>query len=391
MKIAHISPSYYPAFRYGGPTQSVHLLNAALVRKGIDVSVYTTTAGLESTADTPVGRWTSIDGVKVIYFNYYGYEHYTFSPELFRSLLKDAHTYDLFHITAVWNFPVFAASMSALIKKKPYLISTRGVLCEEALQLRSRFKKLILYNMLAKHYLNRASGLHFTSEDEKEKVPPYLGLTAPAYIVPNGIDITEFTTLPQRGIFTAKYPKLKDKRFILFLGRINKVKGLDILIDAFAMLQDKDLFLVLAGPDNEGYGKILRDKLQNLGLLDKVIMPGSLKGEDKLSAYVDAAVFVLPSYSESFGMSVVEAMACGTPCVVSDKVGIHTEIARHNAGKIVSTTSQSIYNGIDEVLRDTNLAKALASNGKALVKEQWDVAEAANKMINIYNILIGHK
>ena len=386
MNILHITPSYYPAFKYGGPIQSVHLLNKTLVKKGIKVEVLTTNAGLEENKDIDINKWIFIDGVKVKYLKYYGYEHYTFSPSLCLEALKIVKNYDIVHITAVWNFPVLAGSMVSYICKKPYIISPRGSIYEKTVNIKSKNKKQLYYNLVAKHYLKRANAIHFTSEDEQGEILRFLGLRNFSFVVPNGIDLSEFKEFPDRGQFKKKYPVLRDKQYVLFLSRISKKKGLDILVESLKSLADEynDLYLVIAGPDNEGYGKEVKKWLNDYGLVDRVIFTGMLTGKEKLQAFVDADVFVLSSYSENFGMAVVEAMACGTPVVISNKVGIFNEIEQNKAGIIVDTNPESLYKGIKELLDDEHLRNRIAENGKRMVHEYYDIDKVADMMIRAY-------
>jgi len=386
MRVLHIVPSYIPAYRYGGPIQSVHLLNKRLSEIGVAIDVYTTNAGLENRNDILINRWVDLDGTRVKYFNYYGYEHYTFSPRLFFESLKEADSYDLVHITAVWNFPVLAGSIASLLRKKPYVISTRGAIYEKAVNLKSKNKKLLYYHLAAQHYLKRASALHFTTKDEREKVLSYLKLDNKSVVIPNGIDLSLYHSLPPEGIFREKYPLLKDKKYILFLGRITPIKGLDILINAFKEISrvDPDIVLVIAGPDAEGYGKEVKGLLHEYGIFDRVLFTGMLTGDDKLSAYRDADIFVLSSYSENFGMSVVEAMACGKPVIISDKVGIHQEVEQNRAGIIVEANSGSLFKGLKMVLGSEELRKELSLNAKKMVEEYYDIDKVADKMRTFY-------
>ncbi|MGC9219327.1 MAG: hypothetical protein ACP5G8_08020, partial [Athalassotoga sp.] len=136
MKILSICPSYYPAFKYGGPIQSVHLLNKALAQKGIIVDVLTTNAGLEDRKDIPINKWVNLDGVNVKYLKYYGYEHYNFSPSILFQTFKIIENYDIVYIPAVWNFPVLVGSLASIFKKKPYVIAPNGSLYKKALSIK---------------------------------------------------------------------------------------------------------------------------------------------------------------------------------------------------------------------------------------------------------------
>ncbi len=134
--------------------------------------------------------------------------------------------------------------------------------------------------------------------------------------------------------FFAHFPSLQGKRSILFLGRIHPKKGCDLLIKAFAGLadRDKDLRLVMAGPDQVGWQKQLEQIARKTGVADRIVWAGMLSGDMKWGAYSSAEVFVLPSHQENFGITVPEALACGLPVLITDKVNIWREIQNAHAG-----------------------------------------------------------
>lgn len=390
MRLLYITPSYYPALKYGGPILSTHLLNKTLVQRGIEVDVITSNAGIEDRKDIPLGKWVELNGVKVQYLPYYGYEHYTFSPQILWTTIQIASRYELIHINVVWNFPVLAGSLASIIRRKPYIISPRGTLYKEAMGIKSEKKKKLYYYLMARHYLKRAMSIHFTTENEKRETLEHMGLQIPSFVVPNGIDLTEFNNLPTPGAFKNNHAILQGKRYLLFLGRIHIIKGLDILVDSFKKmaLEYPDLHLVVVGPDSEGYEKKIKSLLGEAGILSRTLFTGMLTGSDKLSALVDAECFVLPSYSENFGMAVAEAMACGIPVIISNKVGIYEEVERERAGIIVDTKVDSLYNGIKALLDDESLRKKIADNGKRFVHARYDVQKVADQMIEVYERLV---
>jgi glycosyltransferase involved in cell wall biosynthesis len=422
IKLLHISPSYYPAFRFGGPIQSVHLLNKALVKKGVKVDVLTTNAGLtqdqrkkikdkskEKPFDSAQGDtngWVdpslldnadkaetsgpaksndnlAATSVRVKYLDFVGYEHYNFSLQMVKEIWKVIDDYDLVHITAVWNFPVLAGALISLIKKKPYIISPRGVLHQEALTSKSGLVKKLYFNLFAKHYLQKAAAIHYTSQIEKEKSEQILKHKN-SFVIPNGIDIS---SIALSGMGTAP---VTDKKYLLILGRIDRIKGIDILIPAFANIVKKfnDLFLVIAGDDKSPYAKEVRKMVEEKKISNNIIFTGQVTGDDKWVLYKNALMFLLPSYSENFGMSVVEAMACGCPVVISDKIGIYKEIADNNAGIIVKTNVESVEEGILKLLNDDKLRETISLNGKSMVEKFYDIDKVAAQMIKQYTLLI---
>lgn len=390
MRVLHIVPSYYPAFKYGGPIESVYLLNKALLKKGIIVDVLTTNAGIEERSDIPPNKWLNIDGVKVKYFPYYFYEYYSFSPELFISAMEQVSNYDLVHITSLWCFPVLAGSIASVFSKKPFIISPRGMLYEEAINVKSKHIKKLYFHLIAKHYLKRAAAIHYTTGDERDRAGNFVKSNNQSFVIPNGLDLNKFVNLPEKGSFKNKYPILKDKKYILFLSRLDKQKGISLLIEAFRELAQKysNLFLVIAGPDNVGYKRDIESQLKNYGLLDKTLFTGMLIGDDKLSAYVDAELFVLSSYFENFGMTVIEAMACKTPVVISNRVGIYKEVKEHNAGIVVNLSTDDLHQAIKTILDNPQLGEEITGNGRILVQEKFEISKVADMMIDSYSKIL---
>jgi glycosyltransferase involved in cell wall biosynthesis len=280
----------------------------------------------------------------------------------------------------VWNFPVLAGALISLIKKKPYIISPRGTIYKETIELKSTSIKKIYFNLFAKQYINKASAIHFTTKDEQEKVTKYLGITAPSFVIPNGIDLE---SIGQSGKSKAV---VTDKKYLLILCRIDKKKGFDLLLPAFANVIKKfnDLILVIAGDDKSPYAKEVRKMVEEKKISNNIIFTGQVTGDDKWVLYKNALMFVLPSYSENFGMSVVEAMACGCPVVISDKIGIYKEIADNNAGIIVKTNVESVEEGILKLLNDDKLRETISLNGKTMVEKFYDIDKVADKMIEVY-------
>ncbi len=385
MKILHVSPSYYPAFQFGGPIQSVQLLNAALVKNGIDVEVYTTNAGLDKTQYN-AGKWTDIDGVKVKYFSFFGYVHYNFSVTVLIALFRNVKHYDLVHITAVWNFTVWAACLACWWHKKLYIISPRGTIYPETIAIKSSVFKKIYYRLIAKKCLEKAACLHFTSIDEEKKVMAYLKLSAPCFVVANGISLEEFKFSPSND------SPVFSKPYLLFLGRINYKKGLDILYKAFAefVKQHSGFQLIIAGPDTDNYKRELDKLASALDISEHIIYAGSLHSEAKVEVYKNAFCFVLPSYSENFGMSVVEAMACGCPVIISDKVGIYPEIIENKAGLVTSLDYKELAKRINDLCINNELREEIKKNGLDTVQKLYSIESVTKRFISVYQQLALH-
>ncbi len=389
MKVLCVVPSYWPAFKYGGPTVSVHGLNKALMKKGINVTVYTTNVGLDDKVF--VNQEVEVDGVKVTYFEFVkllefiGRTGWQFSWQMTKAIKRNLKTFDLVYLPAVWNYPTAATAYYCRQYKKPYIIAPRGTLSPYTIA-KNAWKKRPYYFLIAKRDIKGAALIHYTTEDEAEKTHSFLNLKNKMVVVPNGIDISEFDKLPERERLKKRYPFLKNKRVILFLGRIHWIKGLDILVKAYSKLasEKKDIHLLIAGPDEKGYEKKVRKWLKQEGIMEQTTLTGMLKGEEKLEAFAGSDLSIFPSYSESFGMAAIEAMACGVPVIISDQVGIYKEVLEADAGMAVTCDSVSLAQAIEKLLDNLALRRQMGENGHQLVQERFTLDKVADQMIEAY-------
>ncbi len=387
MKLLHISPSYFPAMQFGGPIRSVHLLNKALLNKGIQIEVLTTNAGLKNRKDIPLNKSISIEGVQVTFLPFWGYEHYNFSLPFLIKVFKEVKKFEVVHITAVWNFPVLAAGLACLWHNIPFILSPRGTLYAETIAHRSSFIKKIYYSLVAGIPVKKASMLHFTTKDEAEKVRPLLQLTNPYCIIPNGLDLNDIEThLIAKSTNTLNLPE----NYLLFLGRIDKKKGLDIFLPAFANIckNNPELNLLIAGPDNENYGLEVKEIALKLGIENHLIFIGNLEGALKWEAYRKAKAFILTSYSENFGMTVAEAMACRCPVLISDKVALSEYLQNPVAGFICQTQVESVEKELRFLINHPEIAQERAQTAYDLVQREFDIEEIAEKFILTYQEII---
>jgi len=393
MKLLCVIPSYWPAFQYGGPIASVHGLNKALAKKGVDVTVYTTNVGLHG--KVPVNREVNVDGVKVFYFRFsklfefMGTTGWQFSWQMTKALKRNLRAFDLIYLSAVWNYPTAAAACCSRRYKKPYVIAPRGVLYPYTAG-RKTWKKRPYYELIVRRDLKNAVAIHYTTKAEAEQCHPRLHLRNRTIIIPNGIDLTEFVDLPGKRRLRGRYPVLKDKRVLLFLSRINWKKGLDLLAKAYGRLarERDDVHLLVVGPDEAGYKRKVIGWLKDEEALDRVTFTGMLTGDEKLAAYVGSDLFVLPSYSENFGMVVIEAMACGLPVVISDQVGVYKEVQRARAGVVVPPDSADLYTALVKLLDNKGESQEMGWRGKAVVEEQFAVEKVADRMIEAFEEIL---
>ncbi len=381
MKVLHLIPSYLPATDSPGPILVTHTLNKELVQQGVEVTVYTTDMDRGKRMD--VSHHQVIDGVSVFYFPM-TFNPWCYSRALHKVMKEYAKEFDLIHCTSVFSSLSLFGAHYAKRYRKPLIISPLGSLMKEPLR-HHGLKKNLYLSSIEKRNLRRASAIHFASQKEHDE---YLAASLPlkqAVIIPHGIDIESFQSrnVP-RGTFREKFGIRQEQKIILFLGRLTWVKGLDTLLPAFreVLKREPAAVLVVAGPDEQGYKKEVQER---------VIFTGPLFGADKLAALKDADVFVLPSYSESFGMAVVEALVCGLPVVVTSGVGISGEIKEANAGIVVEKDVAQVADAIIMMLRDPQAAKEMGERGKELVGSRFSVKHTTNTMRQEYGRIIGEQ
>ena len=211
-------------------------------------------------------------------------------------------------------------------------------------------------------------------------------------VAPLGVDVDR--SIERRpDAFASTWPETVGKKVILFFGRLNFKKGLDILARAFGRLARRrdDVVLVVAGPDTEGYGAKVRGWLEDEGVLDRTLFTGMLTGARKSAALSGATLFVLPSYSENFGIAVVEAMAAGQPVVISRHVNICREVADAEAGLVVNTDADEVANAMETLLDDPALAERMGLNGKRLVRDCFTWDSAGPRLMDLYRRVASHR
>lgn len=387
MKILHITPSYIPAYSHGGPVVSVHILNRWLVKLGVDVTVYTTNVDGNKKLDVPLNKEVNIDGVKVFYFPL-SFRAWEYSRAMHHAIAENIKNFDIIHITSVFLSASTLGAYYVRKYKKPFIISPRGNFMKQTYGSKS-LKKEVYTHLIEKFALKSASAIHFTSEAEK---CDYIETKLPfrkALIIPNPFESENIDPV-ENNLFRNKWGIKEDVGIILFIGRLNWVKGFDTLIPAFAEVLKKNqkVRLVIAGPDEAGYKKNIQLLITNYQLQDSVIFTGLISGKEKKAVLRESSVFVLPSFSESFSMATIEAMAAEKPVVITKGVGISSEVEKVGAGIVVEKDVNQVADAILKVLSNPDLAKKMGENGRKLAKEEFSPEKIAEKWVKEYDKII---
>ncbi len=299
--------------------------------------------------------------------------------DICRKLIPDM---DFIHIHSVWEPILACAAAAARNLGVPYAQVTHGMLDPWCLAQRA-FKKKIALALRYRRMLAGADFLHVLNADEARLIEP-LNLPCPKEVIPNGIFLEELDNLPPPGAFYQKLPQLQDKPYILFLSRLHYKKGLDYLADSFALLTktDQEIQLVVVGPDGGAQIDFER-QISAAGLSDRVHIVGPQFGSDKWAAMVDASCFCLPSRQEGFSIAITEALACGTPVVISE--GCHfPEVAEVGAGKVVSLNAAKIAAALQEVLRNPEIQRSMGRAGREIVADRYTWPKIAQRTDEAY-------
>lgn len=252
------------------------------------------------------------------------------------------------HIHGLWETSTLAASLMARQTGIPYVISPHGMLEPWALANKRR-KKQVYASLFERRNLDGAACVHALTRAEALDCRRF-GYKGPIAIIPNGIDIP---LTYDASLFRARFPRVKGKRVLLFLGRVHYKKGVDLLLHAWARISEKypDVVLVIAGPDSEGTVAKVARLLVTLNISSRVLFTDMLKGSAKWSALAASDYFVLPSYSEGLSVATLEALGCGLPVIISEQCNL-PQVAEAGAGWQVKTD-------VDELTQTLTIALSI--------------------------------
>jgi glycosyltransferase involved in cell wall biosynthesis len=359
-----------------------------LARAGVNVEIATTDDNGPSRLDVPLGK-PIVDGKVTHRYFPRQTRFYTVSWPLMRWLARHVREYDLVHIHAVFSHASVGAGLIAGRCGVPYIVRPLGVLNRWGIMHRRRWLKQLSLRLIEKRILARAAAVHYTSEQERLEAAES-GVDGPSVVLPLGIDLSRFEQLPPPDPFYRQYPDLVDRTLLLFLSRIDSKKGLDLLLPAFAAARRRypNAALVIAGRGDAAIVDALRREAERLGIAGDVIWPGFLTGVDKLAALSAADLFVLPSYSENFGIAIVEAIAAGLPVVTSDQVGLAREIEAYEAGRVVPCDVTALTSALEAALGDADRRRRWAANGRRLVHERFSVEAMTRGLVQLYESVL---
>jgi glycosyltransferase involved in cell wall biosynthesis len=384
MRLLHVVPTYLPARRYGGPIVAVHGLCRALAARGHEVEVYTTS--IDGPHDSPVPHHEPVmlDGVKVRYFASPRLRRLSYAPALGRALRGAMAGCDVVHLHSVFLWPTWQAARSAQAANVPYVISPRGMLVKRLIESRSRFIKTAWIALIERSNLERAAAVHLTSEVERREIEKFGWRLRRTIVAANAVEDADGAV---RNAPSADIAALGGgEPLVVFFGRLARVKGLDRLLRAFA--QTEHGILAIVGADYEGLVEELLRLADALHIRHRVrLVTRIVTGADKEHVFAAARVLVLPSYSESFGNTVLEALQRGVPAIVTPEVGAAEIVVQSGGGLVVDGAAEPLGAALASLLDDPARAAAMGEAGRQYVQRHYSWQSVAGRMETLYQEL----
>jgi glycosyltransferase involved in cell wall biosynthesis len=387
MKVLQVVP--WLVLRAGGTSVVVVGLARALQQLGVDVTIYTTDVAVPAQA-SDLRRGVTLDdlpaGASELDIKFFPIKHpyrFVYSPDLQQEIARNADCFDAVHIHSLFLHPQYAAWRESNRAGIPLVVSPHGAL-DPYLRRNSRLQKRVVDVLWQRRMFDNASAIHLTSQEESDLISD-LAFRAPHRVIPIGIDVNAFSQLPSGQPFRDRYFGGSSSPLVVSHGRITEKKGLDILVSALPAIRQKHpgTLLALVGPDDEGISEALKTEAVRLGLADAIAFPGTLAGDDLLSALSAADVWALPSHTENFGLALVEAMAAGRAVVTSPHVNIAASAQADDALVMVENTPERVAEAINSLLDNPELRQTLGQNAHEFAW-RYDWTRIAEHFASLY-------
>jgi glycosyltransferase involved in cell wall biosynthesis len=391
MKILQVIPYFPPAYAFGGPVNAAYQVSKMLVKRGHEVVICTTDAKdfgsrIEGNPDgiddgLEVHRFKNVSLTLVKKFRLF------VTPQIASFLKRDLKRFDVIHLHEYISFQNIVTYHYARKYGVPYVLQAHGSLPRVGNWRRLKW----IYDLFFGHrLLSDASKVIALSEVEAQY---YRSMGVPdekIAVIPNGIDLSEYAVLPPRGSFKKKFGIPDRKKIVLYLGRIHRTKGVDLLVKAYAYLikemKCNDALLVIAGPD-DGYLSKVRSLVASLGISASVLFTGFISSEDKLSALVDADVFVTPSFY-GFPITFLEACATGTP-IITTTLGDTLEWINGNVGYVTQPKYRDLVKAIHTIISDDELHGKFSKNCLKIMREEFSLEKVVERHEQLYKKVTG--
>ena len=367
----------------GGPIEGLKQLAAVNQEHGHHVEVLS--------LDAPCDRWVKTCPLRCHALGP-GWGRYGYSRRLIPWLRENRTRYDVVVVNGIWQYNAFGIWRALHNSATPYFVYTHGMLdpwFKRTYPLK-HLKKWLYWPWGDYRVLRDAAAVLFTCEEERRLAHESFWLYHCQEFVANyGTAGPIGEPAVQRAEFLAKFPHLRGKRCLLFLGRVHIKKGPELVLDAMAEALKRlpealtrNLHLVMAGPNDHEYGRHLQKLTSEPGLHGRVTWTGMVMGDLKWGAFYSADAFILPSHQENFGISVAEALACGVPVLISDQVNIWRAICHDGAGFVDSDNRRGTLNLLERWLQTPAMElEMMRSRARRSYQTRFNVQKAATSLV----------
>ncbi|MEK6788313.1 MAG: glycosyltransferase [Pseudomonadota bacterium] len=385
LRVLHVIPSLDLA--HGGPSRAIRLMAKALQQQGAIVHIATTDDAGPKRRCTPEARHALIaEGAGHWHVFPKRSEFYKVSPGLARWLRQHVADYDVVHLHALFSFSSLAAAWAARIAAVPYIVRPLGTLTTYGVTQRRPWLKQLSLRWLEGPMLRHAAAVHFTADAERDEALA-LGISLQPVVIPLAVE--ELPPPDPTGLIR-QCPTMPIPGYLLFLSRLDPKKNLEALLQAMALLEPQypDLTLVVVGEGSPAYVAQLKTLAAVLGIAERVCWTGFLDGALKSAVLADASLFVLPSFSENFGIAAAEALQAGLPCVLGEGVAIAAQVQAAGAGRAVAPTPEAVAEAIVFYASDMSRGTDAARQARVLAMSAFSAQAMASSLIKLYRDVI---
>ena len=390
MNILMVTLAYDPAIAFGGPVKIVQNNARELVRRGHQVTVYCTNRLDREHKIAPRTIEREDQGVRVVYHNTWFMTRWrgnfgpSLSPGMIRYLYREGKRFDVIHINEARAFTTLTAALFAQAAHIPYIIQAHGSF---VYGLHSQRMKRIYDKLIGRSIYRRAARVIALRPEEIIECESVGIPRHKITVIGNGLDLTTWQVRKEDGvIFRKRFGIPLDAHLVLFLSRLDKKKGPDLLVEALSQLKIPNVYCVFAGPD-DGYQEYVQQLAINYGLSDRVIFTGLLRNGEVRAAYAAADVFVLPSRFDTFPMAIVEALASGLPVLTTETCQV-AELIREKAGLVTPVDPTAIANALERLLSNSDLRSTYAKGAKVLAEKEFSVQKTVDRLEEVYRQVV---
>jgi glycosyltransferase involved in cell wall biosynthesis len=386
LQILHVIPSVSNV--HGGPSRALVIMEQALIAAGVGVMTATTDDDGPDRRLTPSRIEREHNGAERFYARKW-LDLYKVAPGMVPWLWHSLPKFDVVHIHALFSFTSVTASLIARLHNVPYIVRPLGTLAPYGMTKRRPWLKKVSLRILEGPILRHAAAVHFTSRAEWEQAMA-LGIPFRGRLIPLGV---ETSGVKPDGNPKHSFPGANGRRGVLYLGRLDPKKNIEALLRATTLVEwgATGAVLLIAGDGDPIYVAELKRLAATLGIEDHVLWLGHVEGARKAAAFAAADVFVLPSFSENFGIAAVEAMLAGLPCVLSPGVAIAGDAARAGGAVLVEPEPQALAMAIDATLHSEGARKAMGDRAREFALGAYSTSAMARRLIDLYESVASPK